>query len=168
MIRFLIASGCLALFALSLYGMRVGWRHRGERQSNLGPLPQIPATLSPPLLPPLTGLYVGTTFADAWQDRVVADRLGLRAACTATLTEQGLLIDRQGTAPVFVPTAAIEAAGVGAGLAGKVTGAGGLLVVRWRLGDAPSDRRLDTGLLADDKRVYPDWVQAIDRLVPAV
>ena len=49
------------------------------------------------------------------------------------------------------------------GLAGKVVGARGLLVVRWRL----ADWVLDTGFRADDERGYPDWLRAIAGLVLA-
>ncbi|MDQ6936249.1 MAG: transporter [Actinomycetota bacterium] len=167
MTRLLIVLGCVAIFALCLYGMRTGWRHRGARQSGLAPLPPVPPDLGASLLAPLTGLYVGTTTAEQWQDRVVAHGLGTRAAATATLTAAGLLIDRQGAEPLFIPAAAIASAGIGSGLAGKVMGAGGLLVIRWRLGDGSAAVELDSGLRGDDKSVYPAWVQAVDRLVPA-
>ena len=39
-----------------------------------------------------------------------------------------------------------------------MVGSGGLLVLRWRHGETD----LDTGLRADDKTVYPDWVTAIE------
>jgi hypothetical protein len=38
-----------------------------------------------------------------------------------------------------------------------VTGAGGLLVLRWRLGE----HEVDTGFRADDKSVYPSWVRTL-------
>ena len=81
-----------------------------------------------------------------------------------TLHASGLLIDRAGSTPVFVPRSDLLGARLAPGLAGKVVGEGGLLVVRWRLGDA----ELDTGVRADDKTSYPQWVRMIeDEVGPA-
>ena len=164
MTRTLIVLACVAFFLLCVAGMRLGWRNRGRRQSALTDLPTAPVDRGATVLGPVTGLYVGTTTAEHWQDRVVAGGLGLRAGGTATLYDTGLAIDRDGADPIFIPRASIRGAGLGAGLAGKVMGAGGLLVVRWQLGTA----ELDTGFRADDKSVYPEWVLAIDKMESAV
>ena len=161
MTRLLLVLACLAFFGLCLAGMRLGWRHRAQRQDGLGGHTDVPTALSEPLVAPMTGLYVGTTHADKWQDRVVARGLGLRAAMTTTLTAEGMLIERDGAEPIFVAAADLLDVGVGSGLAGKVMGPGGLLIVRWR-DDAGT--KLDTGLRGDDKSVYPEWVAAVDRL----
>ena len=161
MIRLLLVLGCLLFFGLCVLGMWRGWGHRARRQDGLGGHAEEPAAFGAPLLAPMTGLYVGTTHADRWQDRVVARGLGLRAAMTATLTEQGLRIERSGAGTIFVAAPDLVDVGVGAGLAGKVTGAGGLLVVRWR---DTAGTELDTGLRGDDKGVYPDWIAAVDHL----
>lgn len=157
MTRLLLVLGCVILFALVLLGLRLGWQHRARRQSSLPALPPAPADLGAIRLAPMTGLYVGTAYATSWQDRVVVGGLGRRAAATATLHAAGLLIERDGDEQVFIAADDIVDAGLAAGLAGKVVGAGGLLVVRWRLG---ADQ-LDTGLRADDKTAYPDWVRAL-------
>jgi hypothetical protein len=156
-IRALLVLACVAFVALLLLGMRLGWRHRAERQAFLPGLPPVPDDLGAAQLT-LRGVYVGTTFATSWQDRVVHAGLGLPAEATLTLHADGLLIDRAGGEPIFVPRASIVAARLAPGLAGVVVGEGGLLVVRWRLGES----ELDTGLRADDKTSYPQWVQAIN------
>jgi hypothetical protein len=161
--RTLLVLACVAFFVLCVIGMRVGWVHRGRRQLDLPAPADPPAELSTPRLPALTGLYVGTTTAERWQDRIVAGGLGVRADATVSLHDEGLLIERSGSSAVFIPRDAIIGAGLGSGLAGKVVGAGGLLIVRWRLGEAD----VDTGVRADDKTVYPDWVRAIDNIQEA-
>ena len=83
------------------------------------------------------------------------------ADAVARLHRRGVLIERQGSAPVFIPATAVVKASLAPGLAGKVVGAGGLLVIRWRLGG----EQVDTGLRADDKTRYPDWVAALKGLV---
>ena len=161
MIRALLVLGCVAFVVLVLLGMRLGWRNRARRQAFLPELPPAPADLGPALLT-LTGVYVGTTFATSWRDRVVHAGLGLPAEATLTLHGGGLLLDRAGAGPVFVPRSAIVGARLAPGLAGAVVGEGGLLVIRWRLGDSEPGCELDSGLRADDKATYPQWVQAIN------
>lgn len=159
MIRTLLVVICIVFLALLLLLMRWGWGNRIKRQAIVLPaLPAVPADLGPSLLKPLTGLYVGTTFATSWQDRVAHSGLGRRAASTLTLHDAGLLIDREGDDPIFIPSVDITEARLLPALAGKVVGAGGLLVISWQLGE----HLLDTGLRADDKTAYPQWVRAID------
>ena len=145
-----------------LAAMRLGWRNRLARQADLPPLPAVPSDPGPERLR-LEGVYVGTTYADRWQDRIAHERLGERAEAVATLHDAGVLVARTGSTPVFLPVADLLGARLAPGLAGKVVGEGGLLVLRWRLGDT----ELDTGLRADDKTGYPQWVRAIEDEVRA-
>jgi hypothetical protein len=163
MTRFLLVILCLAFFAFALWGMRRGWRHRAERQSGLPALPSPPQPSTVNLAAELVGVYVGTTYAASWQDRVAAQGLGIRSNAMARLTGAGVVIDRQGAEAIFIPSESIIDVRLAPGLAGKVVGAGGLLVLRWRLGEA----ELDTGLRADDKAIYPDWVAAITERLKA-
>jgi hypothetical protein len=162
MTRLLLVLLCVLVLALALLGMRAGWRNRLARQSDLPALPAVPDELGDALLT-VRGLYIGTTFAASWQDRVAHGGLGARADTVASLHPTGLLLDRQGSTPVFIPAATFIEARLAPGLAGKVMGEGGLLVLRWRLGDA----ELDTGFRADDKTMYPAWVKTINRKVSA-
>jgi hypothetical protein len=93
-IRLLLVLLCLLLLSAVLGAMRTGWRHRAARQAALARLPGVPDDLGPPLLAPASGLYVGTTSTESWQDRVVSGGLGRRAAATASLSAGGLLIDK--------------------------------------------------------------------------
>lgn len=164
MTRFLLVGLCVLLFAVAVWGMRVGWRHRSGRQGDLPELPRPPADLGGPLAEVMSGVYVGTAFATSWQDRVVARGLGPRSNASASLTESGVLIDREGADAIFLPVVSIVDARLAPGLAGKVVGAGGLLVIRWRLGDT----ELDSGMRGDDKSIYASWVHTINAKVKAV
>jgi hypothetical protein len=159
MTRALLVVACIAFVLLVLALMRLGWRNRARRQDALLPgLAPVPAELGTLHLGPHEGLYVGSSFAASWQDRVVYRELGNRAAARISWYDAGLLVDRDGAAPVFVPAGDVTDARLAAGLAGKVVGAGGLLVLRWRCGD----QLIDTGFRADDKRTYPQWVETIN------
>jgi len=160
MIRWTLVTALVLLFVLALAGMRLGWRHRGRRQDWLPELPIVPAALGAELAASLSGLYVGSTVATRWQDRIVARGLGARAESVARLTEAGALIERQGSTPIFIPAGQLIDARLEPALAGKVVGLGGLLVLRWRHGE----HDLDTGIRADDKTGYPGWITAIAEL----
>ncbi|HEY2044452.1 MAG TPA: transporter [Jatrophihabitans sp.] len=158
MTRIELVVGFVILFALGCAGMWLGWRNRARRQAELPALPEVPVELGAERAPELTGVYIGTTIATQWQNRVVAQTLGERAETTAHLTDAGALIDRIGSKPIFIPSEQLIDARLEPALAGKVVGSGGLLVLRWQHGGTD----LDTGLRADDKTVYPDWVTAIE------
>jgi hypothetical protein len=172
MTRTLLVLACVALIAALLLGMWFGWNNRKRRQANLADLPTVPADLGHELLAAIDGVYVGTTFASSWQDRVVHDGLGRRANATVRLCERGVLIDREGDTAIYLPATAIADAHLAPGLAGKVVGEGGLLVFRWRhQATEPEgtvgDVLLDTGIRADDKTAYPEWVRTINAKVGA-
>ncbi|MGW5054655.1 PH-like domain-containing protein [Actinokineospora sp. NPDC004072] len=145
-----------------------GYRNRRKRQAHLPAFPQAPAELlaavragtAPDLLPPSTGLYASTVTDAGWQDRVAIGDIGFRAEATAHLLAEGVLFDRTGAQPVWIPAADVVDARTEPGIAGKVMGGAGLLVVRWRIGD----HEFDTGFRADDKDDYQTWVPALRSL----
>lgn len=133
-----------------------GWRNRGRRQADqIGAFPPVPADLGTPELGPDTGLYVGSTIAPSWQDRVAVGDYGDRASASIARYDDGILIDRTGASPIWIPEDAIVAVRTERGLAGKVMTADGVLVIRWTL---PTGTDIDSGLRADDKTIYPAWV----------
>jgi hypothetical protein len=158
MTRLVLVLIVLALFALCAAGMWWGWRNRARRQAETLPaLPSAPADLGPELLPEATGVYVSTTTDASWQDRVAVGDVGFRSEATLHLHDNGLLIDRVGASPVWIPRAAVRDARVGQGLAGKVMFGDGLLIVRWQV----EDQLLDSGFRADEKEHYQEWVTAL-------
>lgn len=144
-----------ALFALGIYLMYRGWRNRAARQADrIGELPPVPADLGAQLLEPTTGLYLGSTLAPSWQDRIAVGDLGFRATAELTRFERGILLERQGSAPIWMPQESISAVRTERGHAGKVMTKDGVLVIRWTL---PTGTEIDTGFRGDDKTVYPAW-----------
>jgi hypothetical protein len=162
--RTFLVIGLLALCALAAYGLYVGWRHRAARQSGLATLPVAPADLGSDLVEPVTGLYVSTTTAGNWQDRVVAQGLGRRAAGAARLSDEGVCIEREGEDDIFVPVADLVEVLTAPGIAGKVMGqAHGVLIIRWSLGGT----ELDSGFRADDVEAQADFIEAATNLIAA-
>lgn len=158
--RTLIALGLFAFWALMIWLMYRGWKGRAKRQEvRIGELPTLPSDLGAQVLEPATGLYVGSTIAPSWQDRIAVGDLGYRATAELTRFERGILLERTGADPIWIPGPAISAVRAERGLAGKVMSEGGLLVIRWKL---PSGTEIDTGFRADDKSVYPKMINARD------
>jgi MYXO-CTERM domain-containing protein len=148
------------LVGLAWAGMAWGWRRRRIRQGDLGaPTPPPPVLAAPSLA--VDGLFVGTVMAQEWLERVVPHGLGNRAGATLQVHETGVLLDRDGAAPVWVPAGDLVAVRRDTGLAGKVTETGGLVVWTWRLGSA----LLESGLRPRYAAQTEPLVQALDGLV---
>ncbi|EQD84740.1 hypothetical protein [Saccharopolyspora erythraea] len=159
--RLLWVLGMLALAALVFFGMRRGWVNRARRQAaELPGFPEAPEDAGAELLAAATGMYVDTTTAGDWQDRIAVGDVGHRANGTVHLHRSGLRIDRDGASPLWIPAASVQDARVDHKLANKVVPGAGLLVVTWRLGE----RSLDTGFRCDDKEVHNEWVEAVRAL----
>ncbi|WP_054811486.1 PH-like domain-containing protein [Nocardia arizonensis] len=157
--RALWVVGLLALFALCVWLMWRGWHNRAARQAErIGELPTVPAELGAQVLEPTTGLYLGSTVAPSWQDRIAVGDLGFRATAELTRFERGILLERDGATVIWIPQESITAVRTERGHAGKVMTEGGVLVIRWKL---PTGTEIDTGFRGDDKTVYPAWARAM-------
>ncbi|MCM6776782.1 transporter [Nocardia sp. CDC159] len=153
--RTLWVLGLLALFVLCLWLMYRAWQKKARKQAaSIGELPSVPPELGAQLLEPTTGLYTGTTLAPSWQNRIAVGDLGFRATAELTRFERGILLERDGASPLWIPSESITAVRTERGHAGKVMTADGVLVIRWKL---PTGTEVDTGFRGDDKTVYPAW-----------
>ncbi len=156
-------AGLTVALALAFLGcvasMRRGWRRRARRDEMLPALPEPPEGLGPDVVPPLVGLYLGTTRAGGWLDRVAANGLGGRANARLRLVPEGMVVVREGSADGFVPRADLLAAVVTDAQAGKWIGEGGVLLLTWRLGGI----ELDSGFRAEDHGVHETWAKALTR-----
>ena len=140
-----VTVAVLVAFGLLVWVARRTWQRRVAAHAELLPLPAAPDGPPAELVAPVDGLYVGSTQAGGWQERVYAGGLANRAAATLHTTAAGVLIERDASPPLFIPAGAIRAARLDAGLANKVVGGEGLLVVTW----AQNGFLLDSGFRSD-------------------
>ena len=64
-----------------------GWKRRAERQVELiGSLPAMPDLVDSATITPTRGLYVGSTLAPNWLERVAVGDLGYRSKAVLTLS----------------------------------------------------------------------------------
>ena len=155
----IIAAVLAVLIAFAIRQMMRGWLHRAQRQAQLiGTLPQLPDTVGPALIPATKGLYVGSTLAPSWLDRIAVGDLGYRAKAVLTRYPEGIMLQRTGAGPIWIPDGSIEAIRTEKGIAGKAMTHEGILAIRWRL---PSGAEIDTGFRADDRREYDRWLKGV-------
>lgn len=149
----------LGVVMLAWAAMLWGWRRRAGRQSDIPaptPAPRDPGSARARA----EGLYVGSVAAGDWLDRVVPHGLGARASAEVAVHDTGLLLERDGSDPIWVPRADMLAVRRDTGLAGKVTETGGLVVWRWRLGAI----ELESGL----RPRYADDAEPLLRAIESV
>ncbi len=162
--RTLLTALMIVIVGVAGWGLLVGWRHRAQRQSDIAPPPAVPPDLGSDLVVPVTGLYVSSTRAGSWQDRVVAHGLGRRARATLRLTSAGVLIDRTGETAIFIPAADLRAVRTAPGIAGKVMAMpDGILILTWSL----DGTLVDSGLRLDDLQAQADWIELAEQRIPA-
>ena len=154
-----VAVACLValLVLLAAAVMLRSWRRRGRAQDGLfDTLPTVPAAPGDPVLGPLTGVYIGSTRAGRWQDRITRHPLGFRNAATLTAFDDGLRLEIAGTG-VWIPDGDLLGIRQDSKLANKVVPGGGLLVLTWRVRGDDGVTEIDSGFRADDKDTYPRW-----------
>jgi hypothetical protein len=153
----IMAAVVAMLIAFLIRQMLRGWLHRARRQAQLiGTLPPMPDTVGAALIPATKGLYVGSTLAPSWLDRIAVGDLGYRAKAVLTRYPEGIMLQRTGTGPIWIPDDAITAIRTERGIAGKAMTHQGILAIRWRL---PSGTEIDTGFRADNRADYDRWLE---------
>ncbi|WP_319445037.1 MULTISPECIES: transporter [unclassified Mycobacterium] len=164
----IMAALLVLLIAFLIRRMMQGWLHRAQRQvKSIGRLPALPDTVGPAIIPATKGLYVGSTIADldalrgsgappSWLDRVVVGDLGFRSKATLTRYPEGIMVQRVGATPIWIPNESIIALRTERGIAGKALTHDGILAIRWKL---PSGTEIDTGFRSDDRRDLANWVE---------
>ncbi|CDO11277.1 transporter [Mycolicibacterium cosmeticum] len=158
----LIASLIMAAVLAVLIGFLIrqmlrGWLHRAQRQAELiGTLPALPDTVGPALIGPTKGLYVGSTLVPHWNDRIAAGALGFRAKGALTRYPEGIMVQRTGAGPIWIPDESIVVIRTERAMTGKALTHEGILAIRWKL---PSGTEIDTGFRADDRNENTQWVR---------
>lgn len=152
----IFAVTMVLLIAALIRLMMRGWRRRAQRQAELiGGLPD-PADEIGTATTTLRGMYVGCTFSPVWNDRVAVGDLGYRSKAVLMRYPEGIMLERSGADPIWIPQESIIAVRTERGIAGKVVARNAILVIRWRL---PSGTEIDTGFRANNRDEYAEWLE---------
>lgn len=161
--RTALAVGVTILVLLGAYLlMWRGWRRRASAQADLPPLPA-PLPPSTVRYGPVAGVFVGTTTAGDWLDRIVAHSLGLRSTAELTVTDAGVTIERDPEPALSIPAGALRAVRVDRAAAGRAVRSGEYLILTWSHGD----RLLDSAVRPDRRAELNPLHDAIAPLVTA-
>lgn len=152
----IFAAVIAVVIALLITLMLRGWKRRALRQVELiGKLPALPDAVGPALAGPIKGLYVGSTLAPSWQDRIAVGDLGFRTKAVLTRYPEGIMMQRSGVTPIWIPDDSITAIRTERGIAGKALTHEGILAIRWKLA---TGTEIDTGFRGDNRDEYSKWV----------
>ena len=149
----IIAAVIVVVAALLMWK---GWNTRKKTQD--GALPTVPTTLGEPILEPLSGVYVGSTTAGHWQDRVVQEPLGFRSAGNLIAYPEGILLNLDG-GQIWIPQTDLRAVRTDSRIANKVVPGKGILVFTWTAEGNGDPIDIDTGFRADEKDNYSAWTE---------
>lgn len=133
----------VALLALMVFG----WRARTRRQRDLASPEAVPADRGA-LLGEFSGRYVATSAGGEPLDRITAHGLGFRGSATVRVSDLGVLLDRVGERPIWIPRDDLLGVRRATWTIDRVVEPDGLTVLDWRLGD----RSVETALRLDDPR----------------
>jgi hypothetical protein len=159
----------LAAFGGLCWLMWRGYQRRAARQADL----PAPATEPPSLSVEgvsaegvsaegvsAEGVYASTTTHGDWLDRIAAHGLGVRSNADVAVTGEGVFFARKAAPDLFIPAADVVGAELAPGIAGKVTGGEGVVLITWRLGEYT----LDTGFHPRAKAERERLVEAVNAL----
>ena len=91
-------------------------------------------------------------FACSRQREYLADAGG----AVLTRYPEGIMMQRSGAGPIWIPAESVTAIRTERGIAGKALTYDGILAIRWRL---PSGTEIDTGFRADNRAEYDRWLE---------
>lgn len=139
--RVIPALVVLAMIVTAFVLMGLGWRNRRRRQSRLDVVPVPPDEIGDEIARERV-LYVATTLAEEPLERVVVGGLGFRAKGEVRIARGGIVLDLAGSRAAFVPVGDIRGVGLATWTIDKGVEEGGLVFVRWQLGDTLVDSYL--------------------------
>ena len=160
MARLILVILVIAAIALALRLMSTSWRRRTAAGADIPVLAMAPNSVSDGALRVDHATYLGTVTIEHWLAKVAAQGLGSRGPAAIAVESQGLIVERVGTDALFVPQNAITKVELARGLAGRVYGSEGVIVVSWVWGE----QLLQTGLRVPDAQARVAVVSALAQL----
>lgn|SRR5690606_11473189 len=161
--RLIPALVILALIVIAFVFGVLGWRNRRRRQSHLDVVPVPPSEIGEELARERV-LYVATTIAEEPLERVVVGGLGFRAKGEVRIARGGLVLDLAGSRTAFIPVADIRGVGLASWTIDKGVEEGGLVFVRWKLGETIVDSYLRSD---DSQRLLDELTELSPRAAEA-
>ena len=128
----------IAVLALLLALMYLGWRRRQRSQSDLPRPLAVPDRAGNELLS-IDALYVASTLADEPLNRVAVAGLGYRARATVAVFDGGIVLEIAGEPDAFLPASDLVGVDRSTWTIDRVVESRGLVRLSWLLGDTAID-----------------------------
>ncbi|MDO5752614.1 hypothetical protein [Arthrobacter sp.] len=138
-----------------------GWRNKLKRQDAVAALPFVPSGMGEAAIS-VPGLYVVTTSAGDWLDRMAVHGLGIRTPAIVRVYAAGVVIERKGAQDIFIAKEHLREVGAQSGMAGKFVEKDGLVVIGWHL----ADTAVDTGFRTTQAGAKRPLMEALQALLP--
>ncbi|WP_125105848.1 MULTISPECIES: hypothetical protein [Gulosibacter] len=130
----IIATSCiLAVCAIIVGAMALGWRRRQRTQTALGTPDALPEGLGEPRFAVDDAHYVATSTTGNALDRIAVRPLAYRGRATVEVHSDGLAVGIAGEDAFFIPVNKLETVAVAQATIDRAVERDGLIVVRWLL-----------------------------------
>lgn len=131
----MVVALTVVVVVVLLAALWLGWRNRKRRQHDIG-APHIVPTQLLDMEPRAAGegMYVTTVRGRDWLDRIAVYELGLRTAARLEVHRTGVVVLREGSSNLYVPTGDLTDVRLESGMNGKFVEKQGLIVFSWLLG----------------------------------
>lgn len=128
--RLALTAVMVAVLALAVWGM---WRSWHKRAAIELPVETTPGDFVADTEVP--GRYLGTSPAEDWMQRVVANGMGAPGNGIVNIGSAGVLLTREGEPDLFIGAGQISDVQIGRGVAAEVAEKDGIIVWFWAAGD---------------------------------
>lgn len=155
----------LAVFVVVLFTvLGRAWLRRTRASEAQGGLPELPEQIESwaPMCA-VEGMYVATCRSNNHLERIMGHSLGLRTSARAFVYPQGVLYDRDGTQPLWIPAEHVSGFGTTSGMVGKFVERDGIAVVSWQFRGQP----VDTGFRTKSGPGKAELLTALQGLIDA-
>lgn len=166
--RLLLTALLAVIVVVLLLVMVRSWKRRGRRDQDLTAYP-VPASAAAPGLS-VPANYVATTQHDLPLERLLPAGLRFRAQGVLHVAADGLTIELDGGAPLFIPAAALRGVSESSWAIDRGVEQGGLCRVSWQMQggpDAGAAPIADSYFRVIDAALRPQLLSAISSILPA-
>lgn len=163
--RALLTALIVAFVAVLLLIMMRSWRRRGRRDQGMTAYP-VPASAAAPTLS-VQANYVATTQHDLPLERLLPVGLRFRAQGALHVAPDGLTIELDGGAPLFIPADALRGVSASSWAIDRGVEQGGLCRVSWQMLGDQSAGIADSYFRVIDAALRPQVLSAISAILPA-
>lgn len=166
--RLLLTAVLVVMAVVVLFFMLRSWKRRGRRDQNIAAYP-VPSAAAAPQLS-VRANYVATTRHELPLERLLPVGLRFRAQGVLHVAQNGLTIDLDGGAPLFIPADALRGVSESSWAIDRGVEQGGLCRVSWQMQGSQDD---GAPLIADsyfrviDAAERPQLLSAISTILPA-